>query len=333
MCKNSLIGKSVDDKKTFTPKQLPRDPANIIFLGQYTTRIAYNATEAQWKLSEVDSDVTAVSSAIEVSYAIGKHAWTISNDSVSCYEGKPYTTELKLTGCAEKGEFTCNDGQCITMEERCNQLADCRDKSDEKGCQLIILEDGYNKDIPPIKKAGDGGLVPAGVSISITLRKVVDVDETDHSIHLQFEISMKWKENRVRYLNLKSEASLNLLSEKDTRTLWLPLVIYQNTDQKESTRLGVAWEWMTRVMVNREGGFKRNGLEEIDEAEIFEGEENNLTMVQTYTHEFQCQYQLHSYPFDTQVSKNLFHMYILALCPRFIVFNPRSVASQWPLRV
>ena len=110
----------------------------------------------------------------------------------------------------------------------------------------------------------------------------------------------------MRYLNLKSEASLNLLTEEELRRLWLPLVIYQNTDQKESTRLGVAWEWTTRVMVNREGGFQRNGLEEIDEAELFEGEDNNLTMVQTYTHEFQCQYQLHSYPFDTQVSKSLF---------------------------
>ena len=39
----------------------------------------------------------------------------------------------------------------------------------------------------------------------------------------------------------------------------------------------------------------------MDEAETFEGSENSLTMKQTYTHEFQCQYQLNRYPFDTQV--------------------------------
>ena len=41
----------------------------------------------------------------------------------------------------------------------------------------------------------------------------------------------------------------------------------------------------------------------MDEAEIFEGAENRLTMYQTYTWEFQCKYELQRYPFDTQVNK------------------------------
>ena len=36
--------------------------------------------------------------------------------------------------------------------------------------------------------------------------------------------------------------------------------------------------------------------------EIFKGGENSLVMVQSYTHEFQCVYQLEKYPFDTQVN-------------------------------
>ena len=46
--------------------------------------------------------------------------------------------------------------------------------------------------------------------------------------------------------------------------------------------------------------FARSGLEEVDEREIFKGSENRLIMKQTYTHEFQCVYGLHNYPFDTQ---------------------------------
>ena len=49
----------------------------------------------------------------------GKHPWTVSNDN--CRKGKPYNTMLKLTGCVE-GDFTCNDGQCIKMKARCNQV-------------------------------------------------------------------------------------------------------------------------------------------------------------------------------------------------------------------
>ena len=98
---------------------------------------------------------------------------------------------------------------------------------------------------------------------------------------------------------------MNSLSEEDIETIWLPLIFYDNTDQKASTRLGEYGngEWMTRVTVKREGNFARSPIEEVDEAEIFEGSDNKLTMNQTYTQEFQCQYKLQRYPFDTQVRK------------------------------
>ena len=177
----------------------------------------------------------------------------------------------------------------------------CRDKSDENGCQLIIFENNYKNNIPPIGSTKDGRVIPVNVSISITLMKVVEIEEVDHSIHLQFQISLSWKENRVRYHNLKNQTSSNALSVEDINTIWLPLVIYDNTDQKEVTRLGTEWEWATDVTVTREGRFTRSDIREVDEAEIFEGAENSLIMNQTYTWEFQCKYKLQRYPFDTQV--------------------------------
>ena len=287
----------------FLPKQLPGNPGNMILLGQDHTRIEYNDTTSNWVLRDARYDVTAMSRATKMSYVLGKHKWTISNDTFKCNEGKPYTTQLKLSGCNPEGEFTCADGQCIKMEERCNQVPDCRDKSDERQCQIIVLEGGYNKNIPPIKRAKQGTAIPTIVSISITLMKVVEIEEVDHSIHLQFQISLSWKENRVRYQNLKKKTSLNALTENDIRAIWLPLMVYDNTDQKEVTRLGMEWEWATLVSVTRNlnNTFSRSGLDQVDEAEIFEGAEHNLTMEQMYTWEFQCKYQLQSYPFDTQV--------------------------------
>ena len=46
--------------------------------------------------------------------------------------------------------------------------------------------------------------------------------------------------------------------------------------------------------------FPRSGIEEVDEREIFKGSENRLILRQTYTHEFQCVYELDNYPFDKQ---------------------------------
>ena len=127
----------------------------------------------------------------------------------------------------------------------------CRDKSDEKGCQLIVFENNYNKNIPPIESGRCGCVIPTNVSISITLMKVVDIEETDHSIQLQFQISLQWKENRVKFLNLKKNTALNSLTDADMRTIWLPLIVFDNTDQKEVTRLGMDWEWITLVTVSR----------------------------------------------------------------------------------
>ena len=183
-------------------------------------------------------------------------------------------------------------------------MSDCRDESDENDCQLIVFANNYNKNIPPIERADDGSAIPAKVGISIDLMKVVEIAEVKHSIHLQFQINLQWRENRVKYQNLKEKTSLNALTKPDISMLWLPLVIYDNTDQKESTRLGEYGngEWVTGVLVIKEGHFTRSGLQEVDEAEIFEGNENTLMMTQTYTREFQCIYKLQRYPFDTQVS-------------------------------
>ena len=65
-----------------------------------------------------------------------------------CNEGQPYNLTLKLSGCLED-EFTCNDGQCIDINTRCDQINDCRDESDEQECQLLVLNKGYNREVPP----------------------------------------------------------------------------------------------------------------------------------------------------------------------------------------
>ena len=132
----------------------------------------------------------------------------------------------------------------------------------------------------------------------MVLLKIVDMEETQHSIDFQFEINLEWKDHRAIYQNLKEETSLNVLTDEDIHDLWLPRIIYDNTDQKETTRLG---DWWTVIAVVKEGNFTRSDVNEVDEIEIFKGEDNTLSMRQVYTRSFQCQYFLQYYPFDTQV--------------------------------
>ena len=172
---------------------------------------------------------------------------------------QPYTTTLTLTGCKEHGEFTCDNGHCIQMEERCNQLVDCQDGSDEKGCQLLSLADGYKKVVSPIARVSffNKTTKPVFVNISLTLLQLMGIDERSNTIDLQFEITLEWMDQRITYNNLKKDIFLNALSDDEIRSIWLPIVIYANTAQKETTRLGWVNEWSTSVVVSRDGNFTR----------------------------------------------------------------------------
>ena len=165
------------------------------------------------------------------------------------------------------------------------------------------------------------------VSISIDLLRIVAVNEPDYSIEIQFEIMLKWKDRRVLYNNLKKNDALNSLPENDFQKLWLPEVIFENTAQKESTRLGEigAGEWKTTVVIKREEdkGVMR-GLDFVDETELFEGSKNSLIMNQSYTHTFQCNYELYAYPFDTQVDQNQ-----KLSCSSFIFSRLASSTWRW----
>ena len=75
--------------------------------------------------------------------------------------------------------------------------------------------------------------------------------------------------------------------------------LIQNTDFNEAVRLeGVD----SKVFINREGDFTRADIHSVDEVEIFQGKENRITMVQTYSKKFHCTYLLQNFPFDTQVT-------------------------------
>ena len=282
----------------YKPMNVWSDSRKLILQGLKSTSIQYDEKLKMWILNVGNSNVTGISKASFASFTLGKHKWTIEGDMECNETGNSYVTELKMSGCQE-GEFTCNDGQCMSMDLRCNQLHDCRDESDEMSCDILVLKAGYNKKVPPVKSTD-----PVNVSVSIDLLKLVDIDEEDYSIEIQFEIALMWKERRAMYQNLKKRDSLNSLSEKDIDSLWLPKVIYENTDQKDTTRLGDNWEWETKVVVRRrqENG-TLSGLDSVDETEIFKGSENSLVMNQTYTHNFQCNFELSYYPFDTQVTE------------------------------
>ena len=148
------------------------------------------------------------------------------------------------------------------MEKRCDQLPDCDDGSDEEGCQLFSLAKGYNKVVPPYTRFSyfDNTIDPVKIDVSIKLMKMMGIDERENSIDLQFQITLEWRDHRITYNNLKKDIFFNALTGDEIDMIWLPVLIYANTAQKETTRLGMGWEWSTRVVVSRDGARRRQVL-------------------------------------------------------------------------
>ena len=187
------------------------------------------------------------------------------------------------------------------MDERCDQVIHCHDNSDERNCYLLVLKDGYNKKVPPFtvdRKSQE--LIAVKVNVSTILRNVIEISEVNHIIELKFAISLKWYENRAIYQNLKRKEALNMMSDRELAELWIPYIIFENTDNDEAVSID---NIKSEISVSREGSFTRSGPEVVDEIELFEGKENRITMNQTHSKEFHCTYLLHYFPFDTQVNK------------------------------
>ena len=264
LCKNSpLRGKNEERGLQYFPRQCTKlsckntNDEESFLAGGISTKIAID--KGEWKLTHAKDDLFAVSEAPEGSYPLGKHAWNFYNDE--CYNGS-YKAELKLTGCKDD-EFTCDDGQCVDMKQRCDQTPQCEDDSDEKGCQLILLNEGYNQIVPPFTTGNcvEHEIVPAKINISIKLFNILSIDEVDNTIDLKFEIMLEWFDHRHTYNNLKEHRSfLNALNETDLDRIWLPIIFYDNTDQYKRTQRSWNGEWITNVMVSRKGNFTRSDI-------------------------------------------------------------------------
>ena len=106
---------------------------------------------------------------------------------------------------------------CVfSMNERCDQIIQCQDESDEEDCSLLVFRESYNKLVPPISfNQADNSIIPVSIKVSTSLRNVLEISEFTHTIDLKLGISLEWYDNRVLFYNLKSEEALNVLSNSE----------------------------------------------------------------------------------------------------------------------
>ena len=267
-----------------------------ILRGKTTSVIQFDVEQKMWIwFDRRDNQSQARSLAPENSLLLGVHKIDFSS-VVKNPCGGP-VLDIKLSTCSA-GEFTCNNGQCIDLERRCDQTVNCKDESDEDHCKMIFMKDNYNKKISAFKydeKTKEN--IPVSVKISMDIKKILKIEEVNHVFSVKFRLVMEWYDHRLNYYNLKEQRSSNSLSLKEVEKLWIPYIVFENSENSEATKSDPDSE----VLITREGGFTSSGEEVIEERNIFLGSKNRITFQQVFTKEFECEYQLQLYPFDTQV--------------------------------
>ena len=118
---------------------------------------------------------------------LGVHLIDFTDSADPCFsKGESPIKSIKFTTCSNT-QFTCDDGQCIDIEERFDQSVDCEDSSDENNCKLLNMEKNYNKGTPAFfldKRSKT--IKTAKVNISLTVTNVLDIKEVKHEIELKY---------------------------------------------------------------------------------------------------------------------------------------------------
>ena len=87
---------------------------------------------------------------------------------MKCSSDESYTLDITLTGCSDT-EFTCKDGSCISMDERCDDKTDCSDETDEDECSLVKPNTQYKKELVPPPRSNSLRL---GVNIIVDIESI-----------------------------------------------------------------------------------------------------------------------------------------------------------------
>lgn len=162
------------------------------------------------------------------------------------------------------------------------------------------MDASYLPDVPPSNNKDDGSLLDVGVSVDIL--SILEIAEVDSFISLQLRLRLSWRDSRLTMLNLKEDEDLNTLTSKFRELIWIPEVIFYNTKKKEVSLN----DQKAFATIHRNGSYTTSPRHQLQNAWIFRGGHNPITISRVYDSEFICEFNMAVYPFDSQKCSVIF---------------------------
>ena len=117
-------------------------------------------------------------------------------------------------------------------------------------------------------------------------------------MYIKYLLLAKWKDPGLTFHNLKRDANQNLLSEVEWSRIWVPRIIFDNTEATDKSIMDR--DAIIRVLANENFTHTTTDFHHHQNIYVFNGKEANLEMSRAYNTEFLCDYSMAWYPFDSQ---------------------------------
>ena len=159
----------------------------------------------------------------------------------------------------------------------------------------MIKDKSYNKNLSP--SPGDIFREKLDVNMSLNVISLGSFKAITHSFEAKLTVIMSWKDNRLRFINLRNMSEENTLSSKEKDYIWLPRFVFENTKDKSTSVV----DDKSVILVEKYGRAEKADLTSVWNKLLYKGSENPLIYKRFYNIVFECEYLLQWYPFDYQV--------------------------------
>lgn len=195
-----------------------------LFHGYYGFMIVYNE-DRKWALFDSAANETLALITEDVPYPFGRHTWRVS--VTLCDLSPENFLQLSLSAC-HSGQFMCNSGKCIDIARRCDGKDDCKDETDERDCHVLMVPNGYIKSKHRKSNDKDNQTESYQPDLLFQFHRFLDIDDVRHTVTLEMTITIRWKDSRLMYRNLKPEMYHNVLLKEEIEKIWKPLLLFPN---------------------------------------------------------------------------------------------------------